>query len=213
VRSDYWDRILEGQKTYVAEDFESAALRLVTEQVLYASDPASRVAYSLVATYQRAFSDALDALGLEITVRADKGYACALPRGRTRAPFPRANLDETLFALVLRKIYDTHIMAADINDKSEVECPIEEFVEAYRLATGREPPTSVGGLRALLRQGARWGIAREGDAQFDGQPFTIVIRPAIVDLLGEGPLHRLAAYARPQAASDVIEIEAPGESK
>lgn len=63
----YWELIAsrtDGQ--YTTEDFESAAYRLVSEQVIYHSDKHSRVAYALIERFARNFETALEPLGIDI---------------------------------------------------------------------------------------------------------------------------------------------------
>jgi hypothetical protein len=81
-----------------------------------------------------------------------------------------------------------------------------ELAEKYRQSTnGRELPRG-GQMRQLMRTVQRWGIARRQDDVTDEdadveQPFVIVIRPAIADVLGETPLQRLALFGGQSAAT------------
>lgn len=199
--SNHWEAVAE--KTdgiYTVDQFESAAYRLVSEQVLYASDLRSRVAYGLVEQYEREFKPVLAPLGIRLLVNRQLRYACALP---THAKLSIATKEQTLLALVLRKIYDESARAGDINDDGEVVCDLVDLDEKYRLATHLDMPAG-GRLDEAMRTLKRWGIARmardsEGiDAEGTDQPFVMVIRPAIADVLGEGALQRLAVFADPQ---------------
>ena len=67
--SNFWEDLasrLDG--VYVAEDFETAAYRLVSEQVIYHSDRSSRVSYSIVDLYEREFNKVLAPLGVSLMV-------------------------------------------------------------------------------------------------------------------------------------------------
>lgn len=196
--SQYWESLVSrsnGENT--AEDFESAAYRLTTEQVIYHADRHSRVAYWLVDRYEREFRQALAPLGLEVQVNRQLRYAYALPR---HSKAGTASVAQTLLALVLRQIYDESARIGQLNDDGEVMCDLVELEEKYRLATGRELPGK-GELDGLLRTLKRWGIARkeedrtvdEGD--YGTQPYVVVIRPAIADVLGETALARLSDWA------------------
>jgi hypothetical protein len=67
--------------------------------------------------------------------------------------------------------------------------------------TGREFPTK-GKLDAILEVMKRWGIVRvslehpvdDGDNNLETQPYMVIIRPAITDLLGETALQRLSRF-------------------
>lgn len=169
---------------YTPDQFEAAAYRLVTEQVLYAADIRSRVAYSLIEQYEREFKPVLAPLGVKLQVNRQLRYACALP---THAKLSLATTEQTLLALVLRLIYDESARIGQINDDAEVACDLVELEEKYRLATHRELPGG-GRLDDAIRTMRRWGIARVSreDASLDAskvdQPYIILIRPAIADV-------------------------------
>ncbi|RRN79872.1 MULTISPECIES: DUF4194 domain-containing protein [Pseudoxanthomonas] len=173
---------------YAVADFERAAYRLVTEQVLYASDARSRSAYHLVEAYLEDFAAALDPLGIRLERNAHHRYVVALPKHGEGTP---VRLDETLFLLVLRQRYDEGMKQGLVEELGEVVVELPELQEAWPALTGRPMP-EVGALRALAATARRWGVCRlvEGEPD-DLQPFHLVVRPAIVDIVGEQWLHRL----------------------
>lgn len=210
--SKHWEILAartDGQNT--AEEFESAAYRLVSEQVLYHADKHSRVAYWLVERYTRDFENALDPLGIDVKVNTLLRYAYAKPR---HAKSGTATVTQTLLALVLRSLYDESARAGQLNDNGEVLCDLIELDEKYRLATGRELPPKME-FDATLRLFKRWGIAKmadetsleEVDAEAESQPY-VMIRPAIIDVLGETALQRLGQWAQNNAAGDTSSSEA-----
>lgn len=217
--SQIWEALMsrsDGLNT--EEEFESAAYRLVCEQVLYYVDRGSRVAYGLVERYEREFKSVLAPMGIDLQVNRQLRYACAIPR---HAKTSYASVGQTLLALVLRHIYDESARLGDLSDDGEVVCDLVDLQEKYRLLTQRELPGK-GELDALLSMLARWGLARrateEAQAGVDsdgyaGQPYVVMIRPAIVDVLGEAALHRLGLWTSPagQYAADSQTID--GESK
>jgi hypothetical protein len=101
-------------------------------------------------------------------------------------------LSETRLALVLRRLYDDKIHATEVV-AGEAFIDITELERAYKGLLKRELP-ALGEVRELLGAMKRYGIARIEDAP-DGQPFQVVIRPGIVDVLGESALLQLAAHA------------------
>ena len=64
---------------YAVQDFERAAYRLVVEQVLYASDRGTRLAYHLVEDHFDDFIAALAPLGIRLERNAHYRYVVALP--------------------------------------------------------------------------------------------------------------------------------------
>ncbi|WP_407352313.1 DUF4194 domain-containing protein [Luteimonas sp. R10] len=173
---------------YAVQDFERAAYRLVTEQVLYAADRGSKVAYHLVEAHLEDFAAALQPLGIRLQRNAQHRYLVALPAHAEGTP---VTLEETLLLLVLRQRYDEAFRQGRIEEHGEVVAELPEVQEAYQALAGRAMP-EVGALRQLGRALRRWGVCRlvesEGD---DPQPFHLLVRPAIVEIVGEQWLQRL----------------------
>ncbi len=173
---------------YAVADFERAAYRLVTEQVLYASDLRSRSAYHLVEAYLEDFASALDPLGIRLERNAHHRYVVALPRHGEGTP---VRLDETLLLLVLRQRYDEGMKQGLVEELGEVVVELPDLQEAWPALTGRPMPDA-GTLRVLASAARRWGVCRLVEGEPDElQPFHLVVRPAIVDIVGEQWLHRL----------------------
>lgn len=77
----YWEFAAsrtDGQNT--AKEFEAAAYRLVTEQVLYHSDKQSRIAYYLIERYTKEFERVLEPLGVALVVNSLLRYVFAKPK-------------------------------------------------------------------------------------------------------------------------------------
>lgn len=194
--------------TYAVADFERAAYRLVTEQVLYASDRGTRTAYHLVEDHFDDYVAALAPLGIRLERNAHYRYVVALPAHAEGVP---VTLEETLLLLVLRQRYDAAARQGNIEELGEVVVELPELQEAYQALIARPMP-EVGTLRALARTARRWGVARLVDSEPDDpQPFHLRVRPAIVDIVGETWLQRLDQHNRDDEAEDAeVEVEAAG---
>ncbi|ASR42669.1 hypothetical protein BEN78_03950 [Xanthomonas citri pv. mangiferaeindicae] len=178
---------------YAVQDFERAAYRLVTEQVLYAADRTARVAYHLVEDHFDDFVGALAPLGIRLARNPHYRYLVALP---AHGEGVAVTLDETLLLLVLRQRYDEAMRQGQIEEHGEVVVELPELQEAYQALAGRPMP-DVGTLRTLARTLRRWGLARLVDSDRDDpQPFHLVVRPAIVEIVGELWLQRLDQHNR-----------------
>lgn len=178
---------------YIPQDFERAAYRLVTEQVLYSSDRMSKNAYHLVETYFNDFAAALEPLGIRLERNAHYRYVVALP---THGEGTAVSLEQTLLILVLRHRYDAAMRQGQIEDQGEVIVELPELQEAYQAMTGRPMP-ELGPLRETLRMLRRWAVCRTIDCEPDDpQPFRIVVRPAIVEIVGAQWLQRLDQHNR-----------------
>lgn len=187
---------------YAVQDFERAAYRLVTEQVLYASDQRTRVAYALVEEFLGDFAAALEPLGVRLERNAHYRYVVALP---TQADGVPVTLAETLLVLVLRQRYDEAMKQGLIEDHGEVVVELPELQEAYQALAARAMP-DVGELRDLVRSLKRWGVCRLVDSEPDDpQPFHLRVRPAIVEIVGEQWLQRLDQHNRGDDANDTAE--------
>jgi len=187
---------------YAVADFERAAYRLVTEQVLYAGDRGTRVAYHLVEDHFDDFVAALAPLGIRLERNAHYRYVVALPAHGEGTP---VTLDETLLLLVLRQRYDEAMRQGRIEDQGEVIVELPELQEAYQALIGRPMPET-GALRTLVRTLRRWGVCRLVDSEPDDpQPFHLRVRPAIVEVVGETWLQRLDQHNRDEDAVEATE--------
>ena len=101
-------------------------------------------------------------------------------------------LTETRLALVLRRLYDDKMHVTEII-AGEAFVDMIELERAYKDLLNRElPATAV--LNEQLQAMKRYGIARLEETR-DEQRVQVVIRPGIVDVLGESALLQLATHA------------------
>jgi hypothetical protein len=190
---------------YAVADFERAAYRLVTEQVLYAGDRGTKVAYHLVEDHFDDYVAALAPLGIRLERNAHYRYVVALPTHGEGTP---VTLEETLLLLVLRQRYDEAVRQGRIEDQGEVIVELPELQEAYQALAGRPIP-DVGTLRALARTLKRWGACRLVESEADDpQPFHLRVRPAVVEIVGERWLQRLDQHNRDDDMPDEDRAEA-----
>lgn len=195
--SKQWEELAQrSDGRYVEEDFEMAAYRLVAEQVLYYADLQSRKAFWIIKDYKREFEKVLDSLGIDIEINTLLNYICAHPR---HAKAGSATTNQTLLALVLRSIYDQAMQVGEMaNDESEVACELVELEQKYQLATGRDLPGKME-LNSLFRQLKRWGLVRipsDSDVEDSEAESVILIRPAIVEVLGDTALQKLTRWSK-----------------
>lgn len=178
---------------YSTQEFERAAYRLVTEQVLYSADRKSKNAYHLVETYLSDFASALEPFGVRLERNAHYRYVIALPSHGEGAP---VSLEETLLILVLRQRYDEAMRQGQVEEYGEVLVELPELQEAYPALVSRPMP-EVGQLRALVKALKRWSVCRQVESEPDDpQPFKIMIRPAIVEIVDTQWLQRLDQHNR-----------------
>lgn len=215
--SQYWESIAaKTNDQYVAEDFESTASRLISEQALYYADRNSRMTYGMVELFEREFKHVLSQVGVGLKVNRQLRYACAIPDNGKAGT---ATTTQTLLALVLRKIYDEHARTGQLNESGEVVCDLVELEEKYRLSTsGKRESPGRSELESLLKVLKRWGIVRKLDEDEmtdmvgnEDQPYALAIRPAIVELLGETAISRLEQFV--EAAQPASEMDEEADSQ
>jgi len=200
--SSHWDNLSAATDGLITpQDFESAAYRLVAEQCLYYSDQRSRTAYGIIERYEKEMAKVLAPLGITLKVNRVGHYAVAIPIHAKAVP---ASAAQTLFALVLRGIFESMATAGYISEVGEVHVDLYDLHDKYRLMTGKEFP-AVGEFHNLMRTMQRWGIARKlsedeasGAGGTDGDG--IAIRPGILEVLGETALRRLAMLQEAKAS-------------
>lgn len=190
-----WQQLAESSGIFDAEDFERAAYRLMTEQVVYRDDHGCQQLYRLIERYEKALQKVLEPFGVKLRVNPEHNYAVALPTHERQTP---VSSKLTVLALVLLKLYHLGAQHGGFNDQAEIECDLPSLQQLYIELTGAELPR-VAELEDMLRHFKRWGIARRAavvssHSDTGTQPFIIMIRPAILDVLGEGALARLAGW-------------------
>ena len=184
-----WERLAEQSQTHEVADYQKAGYLLMTKQVLYASDRTSRATYDLIVKHLAAYRDLLGQLGMVVVHNASMSYLVATPNQYVAE---KMRLEETRLALVLRRLYDDKMHATEIV-AGEAFIDMIELERAYKDLLNRELPVTAA-LNEQLQAMKRYGIARLEDTN-DEQRQQVVIRPGIVDVLGETALLQLAAHA------------------
>lgn len=204
-----WERLAEGNRMFTVEDYERAAYRLVTAQVLSVNDQATRKDYHLVAEHLREYKQALEPLGIGLRHNAEYRYVVAQPRHVLNQA--KASKAVTLLVLVLADIYHRVRFNGQEGDFGEAYVELPDLQEAYQGMTGYDFPTRTGEVRALIGELERWGIARMHGNEFDpSQPFSVMIHPAISDIVSKEWLGQLDGLRK---QSDAEEQEAEEEAE
>jgi len=204
-----WKRIAEQQETYSIADFQRAALRLMTEQILYQANPKQRSDYDLVAAYEDEFAEALDLFGCKLDHNLQERYVAAVPTQPEASKIP---LMHTLLSLVLRKLYDHHMNRGSLN-AGIAGIGIAELETAFKESTGRDLPMKPQTeLMNMLDAMKRWGIARPMKVDNLGEvTWYVEILPGIQSLINERSLAVLKAHAEVLYEPDSALVEEPEE--
>lgn len=176
-----WERLAEKSLMYVVDDYERAAYRLVTSQVLSAGEQATRKDYHLVAENLREFAQVLEPLGIGLRHNTQFRFVVAQPRHVLNQN--RASKATTLLVLVLADIYHRIRFNGQQGDFGEAYVELPDLLEAYQGMTGHDFPKA-GEFRELMVDLERWGIARKHESEIDdNQPFRVMIHPAIAEIV------------------------------
>lgn len=185
---------------YTENDFKQAFYQLVCSQALYAREMHHAVSYALIAAHRADFREAADLLGLNLEFNDNLRYCFVVPY--TTKHQQVLDTTETLLILVLRRLYHDKAAAGDI-DAGEAIVTIGELASAYQASTKRELPKTATELKEYIFRLRRYGIAKLGKPiDGDPQPFTVVILPAISEILGDTALGRLGAYQQVAVESE-----------
>lgn len=202
-----WSTLAEQSSgLYEESDFKQALYQLICSQVLYAKDMSQSVSYAIIHSHKNEFREAADLSGQRLDFNDTYRFCYVIPYvGKQQV----MDLTETLLLLVLRKLYHDKASTGDL-EVGEAIVSIPDLMSAFTAATNRELPTNTGQLRDIIQQMRRYGIAKLGpQVESDPQPFTIIILPAIVEIISESAISRLGAYQN--AIVETVEIEGDQE--
>lgn len=187
-----WDKVAQDDEVYRdVNDYKQAAYQLVTEQILYESNPAQRKSYRLARRHYNQFKEALALLGLDLFHNESYRFLYTVPREIRQVA---VSLDETLLILVLRQLYHERASKGELEEGRAIVA-IEDLHQAFSSSTKRELPSTAVDLRSMIHQLRRYGIARTRDAEEGSlQPFDVVILPGIADVVNEAAVSKLGAY-------------------
>ena len=196
-----WSALAERSDLYEEADFQSAAYELVCAQILYETDASQRRAYRLISDYRPEFKEAMALFGLNLVFDDALRFVAAIPeRGRKVV----LTLQESQLVLVLRKLYHEQATRGVLEEGGLAIVTIDELRAAFTAATGRELPSTIRDLGALIDQMQRFGLAKQVRSEDSVQPFDIMILPGITALVNEAALMKLAGHYEAAAALESV---------
>lgn len=201
--ANIWDKPLNRDTLYEEQDYQQAAYRLITHQILSASDRATRKDYGIVSRNISEFEQAVHPFGIELM--HDTHYQYIVARPRHVLSQQRASKEETLLLLVLAGIHHRVRFEGREEKNGETFVDLTDLQEHYEKETGREFPGPAD-FRALLAKFKRWGIAAdEKNEEASGHRFRVRIHPAIGDLLRKEYLSYLESFRKETMDEDDAE--------
>lgn len=174
---------------------------LLEHQFLFEEDHFSRPKVAVILEHEGYFAALLDALGLKLVKQAMEGFVGFVPLDAKTARSLR--LDETLFLIALRILFEEGVENAAVKEGGRVEALLSQVWEQVETHV-RRPAPPVGRTREILRLFQRQGLVKlveelpQNDALLD-------IRPTIRMACLEKTIEDLGRYARGAAAAERAE--------
>lgn len=141
-----------------ATDIQSATYQLLSRQFLLRHKPRHRRYYELVVRFPSYFATLMETLNHQFVMDEERGFVGVMPRELVR----RMNLEETLFLLLLRYLYDEAVCNYSANDDSTVDVTLEDIEVRYRDFAKRDLPRAKGDFLRLIDPFIRLGVIEIG---------------------------------------------------
>ncbi len=197
-------KILSRGEQVEAEDFVSAANKLLVNQFLYADKPAHRPYYFLIAKHIGYFDNLFAAIGWTLCYQPDESYIGLIPKGEER--YLRLKLDESLFLLCLRQQYEQKLESFDV-ESGKAFIASDELLQLYESLTSKEIPNETR-FKEILGLFSRHGIIERGKpADTDPKNIPLMINPSIRQVVVEDWLRQLEGLADDIDANELSALE------
>ncbi len=171
-----------------AEDFIQAAKLLIANQFLYAEKTSQRPYYFLVTEHLDYFRNLFEAIGWTLVYQADEAFVGILPGEEERTQ--RLKLDESLFLLVLRQLYEEKLENFEV-ESGRAYIDLDKVLQTYEHLTNKELPNETR-MKDILALFARHGVVERGKPhETDPKNMTLVIQPVIRQVVVEDYLGQL----------------------
>ena len=177
------------------ETLKQAAYALLSQQFLHRARPRQRKQYETVVRFQTYFINLMHANNQQLAINENHGYVGIIPQDYTR----RMKLEETLFLLTLRYIYDEEINAFHAHDDGSVDISIEDLQVRYQQLTKRDLPYHKMELDAWTQPLVQLGIIDSGNDPTLPEIYRIKILPSITAVLNADALTMLEMYTKADA--------------
>ena len=181
------------------KDFQQTANFLLANQFVSAYKHGQRKHYLLVESYADYFTKLFDALGMKLYVNEHERLAGILPV--EREAFLRLKIDETLFLLVMRQLYEEKVENFEVDNgfvATNTNAVLERFVQLVK----REVPNETR-FKDILTLFSRHGVIIRGKAyEEDSKNLMISITPVVRLIVTEAYLRQLESFNLSDAETD-----------
>ena len=174
------------------EIMHNAAYALLNQQFLRRSNPRQRKYYEVVTRFKPYFTNLTEAMGYELAVEEVYGYAGVIPHFYSR----RMKLDETLFLLVMRYMYDEEVNSFHANDDGSVVISVDDAELRYKQLTNRDLAKTKGEFEHLSGGLRRRGIINVEENPDNLHQLFITIYPSITAVINSKAIDNIRLYLR-----------------
>ena len=171
-------------------DIRAAARALLERQFIFADDHQGQRRWETVRRHRTLFADLFDVLGYDLFV--DEREQSAGIVSQAGAAIRRMSINETLFLVGLRVIYEQRLREFSLKEGGRCEASLGEVWTLIEERTGRTRPSHAR-CRQLVDALKRNGLVREAGDLPDGD-LGLEIRPVIVRAVSEATVDSLDRY-------------------
>jgi hypothetical protein len=201
------DRVPESEDPdEVAQDIRQAVRFLLERQFLYGEDIHSGTKIATIRQHRAYVRNLFDAFGYRLVINDEEGFVGYVPSDEAQAR--RMKLDETLFMIALRILYEDRVENASIKAGGRAEVLLSEVWALVEERTRRQRPTIVRS-REILQIFQRHGIVKPIEDLPDNN-MTMDIRPCIREVCTEKTVDGLLRFVRGRAAAIAQEVAEDG---
>jgi len=190
------------------EQMLEAAYALLNQQFLRHANSRQRKQYEIICRFHAYFSNLAEASGYELIMNEGQGYVGVTPRFYSW----RMKLDETLFLLVLRQLYDEEINAFHANDDATVSIPLDDLELRYKQLTSRELARTRTEFDQLSDSLRRRGILCVDNSEENPQLLYVTIYPTITAVVNSKAIDTISLYLRAEGNNVAISTEESEET-
>ena len=171
-------------------DLRSTARMLLERQFVFADDFQGARRYEMVRKHRDYFASLFDALGFDLVL--DEREQLAGLTSQAGIASRRMSVDETLFLVALRVVYETRVKEFMLREGGRADSTMSEVWDLVEERT-RRPRPSPARCRTLAEGFARNGLVRLMDPLPDGD-IQLEIRPAVAKAVTVATAESLERY-------------------
>lgn len=179
-------------------DLRTAAKSLLERQFIFSDDFQGRRKYELIRSHRAYFVSLFDAMGFDLVV--DEREQMAGIVSQSGAVARRMSLNESLFLVALRVVYEERVKSFDMKEGGRCDTTLAEVWSLIEERAQRERP-SAPKCRAIAEAFARNGIVRIVDTLSDGD-LALEIRPVIARAASAETAQAIERYAAAKGQAD-----------